>query len=151
MKNVFYEETDSCIIRNGSNSEKQGWNITFNEESSLLNNTQIAQDEILTYYFNHKRILLKSNKFDTFSSVNTTLPDEYYYVSNHLMEESCNYTDGIKSEAFIIIICIPVIYFLTMIILIFIYCKYRRVTTQYTRLKEEKENSKEFKSNNLIK
>jgi hypothetical protein len=33
-----------------------------------------------------------------------------------------------------------------MIILIFIYCKYRRVTTQYTRLKEEKENSKEFRS-----
>ena len=135
-----------CIIRNGSNSERQGWNITFNDESNLLNYSQISEDEVLKFYFNNKRNLYKSNKLST-PSVNLTLPDEYYYVSNDLMEETCNYTDDLKSEALIIIICIPVVYFLTMIILIFMYCKYRKITTQYTRLKEEKENSKEFKGN----
>jgi hypothetical protein len=102
---------------------------------------------VLLFYFKSARILeMNSPINDTIERVNLTVLDQIYYVDSEKAQEDCIYVEDLKKETLIIIVCIPIIYFITMIVLISIYCKYRKVTNKYERLKEEKENSKEFKS-----
>lgn len=133
---IFYEENDYCLIKNGSNTNLHGWNLTYNEEIDLRN----LNDTIVSNYFKIKRILVAEQIF------NISQSDNLIYVDSSQMIETCRYYDDIKSDTLIIIICVPLIYFITMFILICVYCKYKKITTQYEKLKDEKEGSNNSKN-----
>ena len=113
-----------------------GWNLTYNEEIDLRN----LNDTIVSNYFKIKRILVAEQIF------NISQSDNLIYVDSSQMIETCRYYDDIKSDTLIIIICVPLIYFITMFILICVYCKYKKITTQYEKLKDEKEGSNNSKN-----
>lgn len=143
---VFYEENDYCLIKNGSNFNLNGWNITYNEDVDIINQNNIKDDQVLNYF-------VKSNLEKPIAHINTTLnlsqSDDFYYVDSNQILEKCRFIDDIRPDAMIIIICIPILYLITMLILICIYCKYKKITIKYEKLKEEVESSGEFKSNEI--
>ena len=145
----MYNENENCLIRNGSDPNLNGWNISFNDEN-VLSNEDIKECNILSDYFNKSRNLEQIDRFFNFSTVNLSLPDDYYYINNFKISESCWYSDNINAQARIVIIVIPIVYLFTAIVLIIIYCKYKKVSNKYERLKEEKDNSKEIKGNKFL-
>ena len=69
---------------------------------------------------------------------NSSLSDSTIYAENFHEQENCNPLNQVDETTFIIILCIPIVYFITMIILCLVCCKYRKVKNEYEKL-----NSKE--------
>jgi len=88
------------------------------------------------------------NKFGNFSSKNGT-KQQYpiSYIENNNFEATCVIYEDFDNFVYIIVIVVPICYLILISYLIFVYCRYRRIYSQYSRLRDEKENDNHTSSN----
>jgi hypothetical protein len=80
-------------------------------------------------YFNAasktKPVELKKYSLDT---------NEIYLNQGSKIEEKCSVFDNLEFTYLVIALCAPILYFLTALCLIILYCKYRKIRQDYQRL-----------------
>ncbi len=126
-----YIENNECLIFNITNKtffKNNNW------EENILN-IDTETDIIVSHYLNST----KKRRENRQSRQNRLLDTSNIYAETFHEEERCNPINQVDDTTFLIIICIPIIYFLTILILGCICCKYRKVKSNYEKL-SNKEN-----------
>lgn len=102
-----------------------GYNLTFIGEDTIID---LNQNEYKEYY---NQIKLKTeSKYSVSSERNTSSS----YIELPIEQEQCQLNLTKDDNIFYILITIPILYVLTVIIFIIVYCKYRKVRADYERL-----------------
>ena len=65
---------------------------------------------------------------------NLSVNDSFYYINDFREQENCTIIDNIDRSYIILGAVLPVLYFLFVILLLFICCKYKRVKNNYQKL-----------------
>ena len=133
----IFKENNDCLIYNLTNYHPKDNNDNF----SGLKNDQ--NNPIIEEYFKLRkdmRQLGEDKQINNNSSISSIYAE---FVSE---DKYCNPINQIDETTFIVLLCIPIVYFLTIFILCFIYCKYRRIRNNYEKL-NNKENQT-FAENN---
>lgn len=94
--------------------------------------------DISSYYHLQNKKYYESDTFD-FDEKNTKIDDNLLYVSNGgTIEEECSViVSNFSYNDTYFFLVIPFIWIMTGLCVIVFYCKYKRVKTEYNRLKEE--------------
>ncbi len=139
-------ENDECIISDEEITNLQGYNSLFNNNKNILNTELLKEDKNIFYYFKQSKNwteehLLK-NLENTTSLINSSPNEDDIYVDSKIETIKCEDSQkNIETSILLIIIIVPTVYFLTSLCLIIFYCKYKRVTWNYERLKQELDTS----------
>ena len=70
------------------------------------------------------------------------------YIEHNNVETTCDIYEDFDNIVYIIIIVVPICYLILIIYLIFVYCRYRKIHSQYSRLKDERETESHNSNNN---
>ena len=154
MQEIRYEENYNCIIENdlikinkANNKDSPNSNLVFNNENNTLSYNISKKDEVIEYYFKNIKGIksFDQSNFKTKQALNINesilnIADSEIYILNDKEKKHCtpeikyDYTDN---SIFLLIIGIPVLYFLTATCLIVFICKYKKVNGEYHRLRQE--------------
>ena len=118
-KETYFLENDNCLIFN-INDDLFGFDKIENEKL-LDSNSKLYKQIFDNDNIENKDLIHEDN------NLNKNF-DQFDYVTIKSINEKCNF--------FPYIIFIPLIYIITFLILIIVYCKYKRKTDTYIRLDE---------------
>ena len=118
-KETYFLENDNCLIFN-INDDLYGFDKIENEK--LLDSNSKLYKQIFDNDNSENKDLIHED-----NNLNKNF-DQFDYVTIKSINEKCNF--------FPYIIFIPLIYIITFLILIIVYCKYKRKTDTYIRLDE---------------
>lgn len=139
FEELFYSKSPSNVYWTEENK-----NVELYMNKFLLNSFEIDD---MSYYKNRKYYLDEKplTFFDIFKFGNKTNNNEtndnyeVSYIENVNLETTCVIYEDFDNVVYIIIIVVPICYFLLIVYLIFVYCRYRKIYSQYSRLRDEKD------------
>ena len=145
QRQVIFSSNDDCLIFNGSNPELIGYDKPTNEtlltESSLIFQLLSSPMRIL-----NDVITVKGED-------NNTFPFEF--IESKVYYEPCTFIDNIDKNWKKYLLIIPVLYIITLVLVICYCCKYRRIKSEYEKLRSSdnshsETNSKDFGKDNAL-
>ena len=125
---VYYEETPQCLIYNTTGLK--GNQIEYLEDDLLLSS---ETDKEIAEIYNLTDDLLSVKKMDLEYDENNLT----FFIFDKKGTENCTLIDDYDNTVKYIIIIIPVLYMIFVILCIYCYCKYRKISGDYQKLFEE--------------
>ncbi len=113
----------------------------------------------MTYHKDKKYYIEErpTNFFDIFDLGNSTNKNvtennlyQIKYIEYNNLETSCKIYEDFDTIIYIVIIVVPICYLFLIVYLIFVYCRYRRIYSQYSRLRDEKEGENHISYNEKV-
>lgn len=109
----------------------------------------------MTYYKNKKNTIDETqlnlynifNLNNTSNFINKTHEYNLVYVEYNNMEISCKIYEDFNNIIYIILIVVPICYLILIVYLICVYCRYRKIYSQYSRLREESQGDNQTSNN----
>lgn len=138
----FYRENTNCIIEAAS-SNSSGFNFSANNMNSTLTYDLFKKEEALysSYFLKDIKTPIKDwkslFKISFLNHENNKSNADSEYVSIGKEEEKCSVNESEFSLSMLIVIFVPIFYLLTTLCFVVFYCKYRRLTNDYQRLRQE--------------
>ena len=140
IRKIKFNMNNDCLIFNASNSELIGYDKEYDdtlvkmEDLNITTNGKRRNEE-------EERIVVKQNGENiTFNF--TYIEDDVYY-------EECTFIDNIDNNWKKYLLVIPVLYLITVVLVICYCCKYKRVKNEYEKLRNHEGNNNE--SNSITK
>ena len=135
-------EHGECII----NEKKSNYKMTipeFNSDNIITNEFMKDKEHELANLlgYDKQERFLNKNMESAKKDVNELDPIHYGYVEHAKEIFECNFYYNVNDEFKILTIIIPIVFVITTLCIIIIYCKYRVVRNSYERLREEVEPS----------
>jgi len=130
---VTFSENDDCIINNRKTKPNNEDHKTFNSDFNIINSQTLQQNRAISNLVVRKKRKLSINLINKQQNDNLDLG----YVDTIYEFLPCKFYDNLNSDLIYIVIFIPVVFFITCVIILIIYCKYRAVRNDYQRLQEE--------------
>ena len=126
---------EKCQIINIQNKEYSGANFTDNDDSNII--LDVSKESTLQLYFqsfNMTNNILENKR--KIINVNLSLEDSYYYVTNFKEDESCSILESFDDIMLILVIILSIVYSISIILLIVLFFKYRKIRNSYLLLKD---------------
>jgi hypothetical protein len=138
MRYAFYQEEPFCRVANeGDTNGLLGEEKVMNGNMGLLDVDYINSNKHIRSYFNITTTAGKDG-LTGLTKYGLDIPDDYLN-KGYKIQEKCNVLDNLEFSYLIIALCAPVLYFLTALCLVVIYCKYRKIRNDYQRLQGSEE------------
>ena len=126
---------EKCQIINIQNKEYSGANFTDNDDSNII--LDVSKESTLQLYFqsfNMTNNILENKR--KIINVNLSLEDSYYYVTNFKEDEYCSILESFDDIMLILVIILSIVYSISIILLIVLFFKYRKIRNSYLLLKD---------------
>jgi len=138
---VSFSENEDCNINGKQDPKLSGYKQTSNNIANIITYDSLMYDKELGELLNYKPFRRNLNKTETIASNYTILTNFSNAYTGYIetIEEyvPCNFYDNLNSDLYYIVIAIVVIFVISTLCVLIIYCKYRGVKNDYHRLKEE--------------
>ena len=150
-RKYFFYQNDNCLffydIYN-ANIDDENY-IEKNDNNDLIlfkNNSQMKgiYDDFHTKNLNNRNLKLISINNKIINKFN------FEYIENEVFSEKCSFYENIQENYKFLIFLIPFIYILTIICIIYVYIKYKKVENEYKKLNIDYNKSGVFKGDSNL-
>ena len=123
-RQVIFTSNDDCLIFNASNPELIGYDksypgnlLTDNNMLSMLTKFSLRNNDV---------VIVKEGESVTFP---------FEYIESKIYHEPCTFVDNIDKNWKKYLLIIPILYLITLVLVICYCCKYRRIKSEYEKLR----------------
>ena len=150
-RKYFFYQNDNCLFFNDINNvniDIENY-IEKNDNNDLIlfkNNSQMKgiYDDFYSKKLNNRNLKLISISNQIQNNFN------FEYIDNEIYFEKCSFYENIQENYKFFIFLIPFIYILTIICIIYVYIKYKKVQNQYKKINTDYNKSGIFKGDNNL-